>query len=69
MAKTITLLCPNLVCRAILTVPDKVRGKKIRCGKCGTNFVVPGASPVKASASDATSAQPVSPNANQHSTG
>jgi len=38
----ITLLCPNLTCRAVLQVPDKVRGKQIRCGKCGCCFVVPG---------------------------
>jgi hypothetical protein len=37
----ITIICPNLRCRAILQVPDKVRGKKVRCGKCHRNFIVP----------------------------
>lgn len=39
----ITIICPNLRCRAILQVPDKVRGKKVRCGKCHRNFIVPAA--------------------------
>lgn len=37
----VTLICPNLKCRTILQVPDKARGKKVRCGKCGRNFLVP----------------------------
>lgn len=61
MAKTITLLCPNLVCRAMLTVPDKVRGKKIRCGKCGTHFVVPGSAAIKAGSPEAASTQATAP--------
>ncbi len=38
---TVTLLCPRLQCRAILRVPDNVRGKQVRCGECGVAFVVP----------------------------
>jgi hypothetical protein len=37
----ITLFCPNLKCRAILQVPDNTRGKKVKCGQCGTAFFVP----------------------------
>ncbi|HSW47385.1 MAG TPA: hypothetical protein VLM89_17615 [Phycisphaerae bacterium] len=37
----VTLICPNLKCRTILQVPDIVRGKKVRCGRCGRTFVVP----------------------------
>jgi len=50
----ITLLCPNLACRSILKVPPRVRGKRIRCGKCGTLFVVP----VKNAAGDASASSP-----------
>ena len=38
---TVTLLCPRLQCRAILRVPDNVRGKQVRCGECGMAFIVP----------------------------
>ncbi len=37
----ITLLCPNLKCRTVLQVPDKARGRKVRCARCGRNFMVP----------------------------
>ena len=38
---TITVLCPNLSCKSVLHVPEKMRGKMIRCGKCGTHLTVP----------------------------
>lgn len=37
----ITLICPNLLCRSLLQVPERVRGQKVRCGRCGKNFIVP----------------------------
>ena len=37
----ITVLCPRLRCRAILRVPDHVRGKQVRCSNCAHSFVVP----------------------------
>lgn len=40
-AMSVTMICPNLKCRAILQVPDKARGKKVRCGQCRTAFMVP----------------------------
>ena len=46
----VTIICPNLKCRTILQVPDGVRGKKVRCGKCGKNFLVPAATKTKRAA-------------------
>lgn len=40
----LTIICPNLRCRTVLQVPENVRGQKVRCGKCGKNFIVPAAS-------------------------
>jgi predicted Zn finger-like uncharacterized protein len=37
----VTILCPKLTCRAVLRVPDNVRGKRVRCSGCGTTFFVP----------------------------
>ena len=37
----VTLLCPRLSCRAILRVPDHVRGQRVRCCECGVSFIVP----------------------------
>ena len=37
------LICPNLRCRKILSVPDDVRGKLVRCQHCQTMFRVPNA--------------------------
>jgi len=50
----VTLICPNLKCRTILQVPDKARGKKVKCGRCGRNFVVPTTSTVKKTIAPAT---------------
>jgi hypothetical protein len=38
---SITILCPRLTCRAILRVPESVRGKQVRCAECGRTFIVP----------------------------
>lgn len=37
----VSVLCPKLTCRSVLRVPDNVRGQRIRCGECGTAFIVP----------------------------
>ena len=37
----VTLYCPNLKCRVILQVPERARGKKVRCAACQTTFYVP----------------------------
>ncbi|HEY7086844.1 MAG TPA: hypothetical protein VH518_02070 [Tepidisphaeraceae bacterium] len=35
------LICPNLRCRKILSVPDDVRGRLVKCQHCQTMFRVP----------------------------
>ena len=35
------IMCPNLTCRRILSVPSAARGKTVRCRNCGTNIKVP----------------------------
>lgn len=35
------LICPNLRCRKILSVPEEVRGKLVKCQHCDTMFRVP----------------------------
>jgi hypothetical protein len=37
----VTLICPNLRCRKILSVPDEVRGKTVKCQHCHTIVRVP----------------------------
>lgn len=37
----VQLICPNLRCRKILSVPVEVRGKLVRCQHCSTTFRVP----------------------------
>jgi predicted Zn finger-like uncharacterized protein len=37
----VTLVCPNLKCKAVLEVSDKMRGQRVRCNKCGQVIVVP----------------------------
>jgi hypothetical protein len=37
----VQLICPNLRCRKILSVPDDVRGKLVKCQHCQTMFRVP----------------------------
>jgi hypothetical protein len=34
-------MCPNLVCRKVLAVPESLRGKTVRCKACATNIKVP----------------------------
>lgn len=38
---SIRVMCPNLVCRKVLAVPDSARGKTVRCRGCGTNIKIP----------------------------
>ena len=35
------LICPNLRCRKILSVPEEARGKLVKCQHCQTMFRVP----------------------------
>jgi hypothetical protein len=52
------LICPNLRCRKILSVPDEARGKLVRCQHCKTMFRVPD---TKAQASPAAAAKASKP--------
>jgi hypothetical protein len=44
MSTSVRLICPNLKCRAILSVPEMARGKTVRCRACGMRIGVPGGS-------------------------
>ncbi len=39
--RVIRIMCPNLVCQRVLSVPDSARGKLVRCGGCGVNIRIP----------------------------
>lgn len=41
MSSMLRLMCPNLKCRKILTVPATTRGKNVRCRNCGIRINVP----------------------------
>ena len=41
MASVIRLICPNLQCRTVLSIPQSARGKKVRCSQCGMRIGVP----------------------------
>jgi LSD1 subclass zinc finger protein len=41
----VQLLCPNLKCRKILSVPSDVRGKLVKCQYCQTMLRVPAPKP------------------------
>ena len=43
---TVRMMCPNLSCRQMLGVPAAMRGKTVRCRRCGTFLHVP-ASPMQ----------------------
>lgn len=59
---SIRLMCPNLRCRTLLSVPQTARGKNVRCRLCGTRIQVPTKpepkkpAPVTAEAGEATDA-------------
>lgn len=36
-----TIICPNLKCRKILSVPDELRGKSVKCQYCQSMLRVP----------------------------
>jgi len=40
-SKVIRLVCPNLKCRAILSVPEHARGKTVKCRYCNNRLSVP----------------------------
>jgi LSD1 subclass zinc finger protein len=40
------LMCPNIKCKKVLSVPDEARGKVVRCSHCQTAFRVPTPKPL-----------------------
>jgi hypothetical protein len=48
----VQMMCPNLRCRKILSCPDEVRGKSVRCTHCQTMIRVPAPKPEPAGAKD-----------------
>jgi RNase P subunit RPR2 len=40
-SSNIRLMCPNLKCRAVLSVPGTARGRLVRCKNCGASIRVP----------------------------
>lgn len=39
--EALRIMCPKLTCRRILAVPQKARGKTVRCRYCSTNIRIP----------------------------
>ncbi|MHA7812524.1 MAG: hypothetical protein ACX94C_03895 [Phycisphaerales bacterium] len=39
--KMVRIMCPNLTCRKVLSIPEIARGKTVRCKACSTNIRVP----------------------------
>ena len=39
------LMCPNIKCRKILSVPEEARGKVVTCSHCQTALRVPAQKP------------------------
>ncbi len=56
--KTIRIMCPNLTCRRVLSVPEEARGRSVRCRGCGSTIRVPekadAQTPKSSGAADAT---------------
>ncbi|MBT8485437.1 MAG: hypothetical protein KJO43_07645 [Phycisphaerae bacterium] len=44
--KMLRIMCPNLACQRILTVPDHARGKLVRCRSCSMTVRIPAKSAV-----------------------
>ncbi|MFI4861835.1 MAG: hypothetical protein ACIAXF_14275 [Phycisphaerales bacterium JB063] len=41
MSTHVRMICPNLKCRSILSVPMNARGKTVRCRQCSMRIHVP----------------------------
>jgi hypothetical protein len=37
----VMIMCPNLRCRKVLSVPDEIRGKTVKCQHCQTMVRIP----------------------------
>ncbi|HZW11374.1 MAG TPA: hypothetical protein VFF69_15830 [Phycisphaerales bacterium] len=40
--ESVRIMCPNLLCRKVLAVPQSARGKTVRCKACSTTIRIPG---------------------------
>jgi hypothetical protein len=49
------VICPNLRCRRILSVPDDVRGRVVKCQHCQSLLKVPERGPTSAAPTPAKS--------------
>lgn len=38
---SVRIMCPNLLCRKVLAVPQSARGKTVRCKACSTAIRIP----------------------------
>ena len=38
---SLQMVCPNLRCRKLLSVPEIARGRVVRCRHCGMRITVP----------------------------
>lgn len=50
--KMVRIMCPNLTCRKVLSIPEVARGKTVRCKSCGTNIRIPSNRPSPSSKPD-----------------
>ncbi|MEM1424315.1 MAG: hypothetical protein AAGH64_09960 [Planctomycetota bacterium] len=41
VSAVIRLMCPNLKCKTVLSVPREARGRLVRCRNCGATIQVP----------------------------
>lgn len=39
--ESLRIMCPNLLCRKVLAVPQSARGKTVRCRACTTAIRIP----------------------------
>lgn len=39
--ESVRIMCPNLLCRKVLAVPQSARGKTVRCRACSTAIRIP----------------------------
>ncbi len=46
MSDQIRIMCPNVVCRKIMTVPSSARGKVVQCPQCRKRIRIPDRSTV-----------------------
>lgn len=57
----IRMICPNLKCRKVLSVPVSARGKTVRCRNCGMRVLVPASNAPAAPPPPAKPAAPLIP--------